>query len=177
MGRFWKGEAELYDTANKLATSLAGLASKEGVAYGEDAMRAPSSPPVVTGSAPTNRGPVPSVSRRLDLSGYLADPCKLLTKGDLAALGFTGGYVVVPSNPDAKERRCEVGGGSGGGLLHLTLRADASPLPEAYASTSDRYEFFQARDVDGFPAVELGESVKWPMTCVVSVGTDESGDV
>jgi hypothetical protein len=40
VGRAWKEADELYFTANKLATSFAGLASKEGVTYGQDAMRA-----------------------------------------------------------------------------------------------------------------------------------------
>lgn len=133
----------------------------------------PSSPTTATSVVPMSRGPVPSVSRRLDLAGHLANPCELLAKEDLTALGFKGGYVVVPSNPDAKDRRCEVGGGSGGGLLHLTLSADVSPLAEAYASTPDTYEFFQPREIAGFPAVELGRSTKSPGTCAVRVGTAE----
>jgi hypothetical protein len=133
----------------------------------------PSSSAAVTSVAPTSRGPVPSVPRRLDMSGHLANPCELLTKEDLTALGFKGEYVVVPSNPGVRDRRCEVGGGSGGGLLHLTLSADVSPLPEAYASTPETYEFFQAREIVGFPAVELGRSATWPGACAVRVGTAE----
>jgi hypothetical protein len=40
MGKFWKNDNEVYDVAETLARRLAGLANKEGIAYGPDAMSA-----------------------------------------------------------------------------------------------------------------------------------------
>jgi hypothetical protein len=137
----------------------------------------PSSTPSVSGVAPTTHGPAPAVSRRLDLSGHLANPCELLAKDDLTALGFRGSYVVIPPNQGATDHLCVVGAGEGSGELQLTLRTDASPLSEAYASAPDRYKYFQPTEISGFPAVALATSVEFPVACYVRVGTDEGQGV
>ncbi|GAB3876353.1 hypothetical protein GCM10029964_022950 [Kibdelosporangium lantanae] len=84
--------------------------------------------------------------------------------------------MVVPPRPDDVDRTCEIGGGSAGGTLEVTLLLDSSPLPAAYATTPDKYEFFRAIQVAGFPAVELGVTEVAPIACEVSVGTgDQQG--
>jgi hypothetical protein len=130
------------------------------------------SPPSTTMSS-TTRGPIPKVARSLALTGHLGNPCDLLANEDLVALGFAGNFVVIPPYPAEKDRTCEVGGGSSGGTLHLILSVDVSPLPEAYASTPDKYEFFRPVEILGFPAVELGSSAEHPLRCLVTVGTAE----
>jgi hypothetical protein len=107
----------------------------------------------------------------VDLASHLVNPCDLLTKEDLAALDFRGQYVTVPSEPEWKDRVCEIGGGSGGGTLHLTLEAEISPLTQAYDDTSGKYEFFEPTEIAGFPALKRALSVQYAGDCQVIVGT------
>lgn len=128
----------------------------------------PSSPP---GSSGTSRGPVPSPPRTLDLSGHLANPCDLLDRAGLTTLGFAGQFVIIPPERESKDRTCEVGGGSSGGSLHLTLNTESSPLLAAYNDASDEYKYFRTIDVTGFPAVQRARSEEFPRKCAVLVGT------
>jgi hypothetical protein len=132
----------------------------------------PPTTPVSTAPVrPTTHGRAPEVSRTVSITPHLANPCDLLAKEDLAALSFGDRYVTVPSDPEWKDRNCEVGGGSGGGILHLTLEAEISPLAQAYDDTSSKYEFFEPVEIAGFPALKRALSVKYPGDCQVIVGT------
>jgi hypothetical protein len=142
----------------------------------------PADPPVVTTEPPSSTSPVPStkrglaptVTRTLDLTAHLANPCDLLGKPDFDTLGFAGRFVVIPPGTAEKGRTCEVGGGSNGGFLHLTLRADASPLQEAYADDSGKFEYFRAIDLAGIPAAAQALSVRHPGECAVLAGTGQA---
>jgi hypothetical protein len=111
------------------------------------------------------------VSSALNLGDHLSNPCDLLAHQDLTELGFAGQFVVVPPEREWKNRTCEVGGGSGGGTLHLTLEAQNSPLEQAYGDNSGKYEFFEPVDIAGLPALKRALSVKYPGDCQVIVGT------
>ena len=115
-------------------------------------------------------GSLPPIPRTLDMDKYLSNPCTLLDKADFEALGFAGQFVVIPPSKDA-ERTCEVGGGSGGGTLHVTLQKDKQPLQEVYDDTSGEFEFRQAADLVGLPMAVRARSVIYPMGCDVIVAT------
>jgi hypothetical protein len=154
-------------------TVVAAIAMLSGCGAPPEPGPVPTAASSSTAVSPTTRGPVPKVARALDLTGHLANPCDLLGKEDLDALHFEGDYVVIPPYPDQEEPACEIGGGSRGSLLYLTLYPGHSPLSEAYASPPGEYEYFQTRPILGFPAVALARSVIAPGTCVVSVATSD----
>jgi hypothetical protein len=105
------------------------------------------------------------------MAKYSANPCLLLDKADFDQLGFAGQFVVIPPNKDAAERSCEVGGGSAGGNLRLTVRTDGQPLQEIYDDKSGEFELLHAVDLIGMPAVVRARSTQFPGDCEVVVAT------
>jgi hypothetical protein len=105
------------------------------------------------------------------MAKYTANPCLLLDKADFDLLGFAGQFVVIPPNRDEAERSCDVGGGTGGAFMRLTVRTDAQPLQEIYDDKSGKYKFMHAVDLIGMPAVVRAISAQYPGDCQVIVAT------
>jgi hypothetical protein len=142
---------------------------------GSDEPSAPPGQPQPSPSAtkqPVVLGAVPPIPRSFDVAKYAANPCDFLDKADFDALGFAGRFTASPpKGADDPKRLCEVGGGSQGGLLQLTVWTDVQPLQAAYADTSGKYEFTNAVDLAGMPTVVKALSLQHPGACDVIVAT------
>ncbi|TCO62932.1 DUF3558 domain-containing protein [Actinocrispum wychmicini] len=113
----------------------------------------------VTQDGPTSSGspsPAPKVTKPLDASKMVANPCSALTPDDVTSLRIT--KPLTKATTDATGSDCGWTGESGGTIGISWVTANTSGLSDLYAKAST-IAYWQPVTVDGYPAA-FGDSIK-----------------